>query len=268
MRILDFFKRNPSNREAGSGPEPCCLCDHPLSGGIVLDSWGQRAHSGHTIRFCGSCDRILSKKTSAGAYRYSDGRYVCGFCKKLAVTDGVTANRSRRRVQELLEGKGFSGIPKNIEVALSHAQSLSAHSRQSNTAGLTLSHYHFNDYKRVGISHQIGILFGLPKVEFEAVLAHELLHVWQHENGVKFSPVYSEGLCELGGYLVYSEDSSELSRHFLDKMFKSKDPIYGNGFRIMQKKLERSGWPALIAEILRNKQGLEVSVLRKIFPKK
>jgi len=266
--ILSYFRKKPSALVQASQSDFCCLCDLPLSGRIVLGSWGQRAHSSHSIHFCNSCDRILSPKGSGGAYRYSDGRNICGFCKKLAVTEGVAANRSRRRVQEMLEQKGFLGIPKNIKVVLSHAQGLSAHSRKRNTAGLTLSHYHFSDYKRVGITHQIGILSGLPKIEFEAVLAHELLHVWQHENGVKFSPVYCEGLCELGGYLVYSEEKTDLARHFLEKMFQSKDPTYGNGFRIMQKKLEKSGWSALIAEILRNKQGLEASVLRKIFPKK
>lgn len=246
----------------------CCLCDEPPHGRCVQDKWGNLAHLGHSPRFCGSCDRILSPKGSGGAFQYSDGRFICGFCKKTAVTDGVKANRCRRRVQGLLEEKGFQGIPKNIEVVLSHSQSLAGHSRKRGTAGLTLSRYHFTDYKRVGITHQIGILFGLPEVEFEGVLAHELLHVWQHENGVKFSPVYCEGLCELGAYLIYFTNSSELSRHFLEKMFANKDAVYGKGFRLMQKKLEVQGWAGLLADILRNKQGYEASILKKILPKK
>lgn len=246
----------------------CCICREGLFGKVIHDSWGNSAHLGHPIAFCNSCDRILSPKGSGGAFKYSDGRFICGYCKKMAITEGVEANRSRRKVQSLLESKGFQGIPKNINVVLAHSQVLSNHSRKSRTAGLTLSHYHFADYKRVGITHQIGILFGLPKVEFEGVLAHELLHVWQHENGIKFSPSYREGLCELGSYLIYSEDSSELARHLLKKMFESKDPVYGIGFRIMLKKLEQWNWKRLQNEIIKNKHGFEESIMKKIFSKK
>jgi len=207
----------------------------------------------------------LSPQGSGGGYQYSDGRLICGFCKKTAITNKVDANRCRRQVLERLEKAGFIGIPKNIEVVLAHPHALSAHSRKRHTAGLTLSHFHFSNYKRVGITHQVGVLFGLPESEFKAVVAHELLHVWQHEHGVKFSPMYCEGLCELGGFLIYSEERSELSRHFIAKMRTNKDPVYGNGFRLMLKKLEALGWAALIAEVLKNKRGFEPSVLHKIF---
>ncbi len=261
------FRKKTSSPAAKTEIPGCCICNQALSGRVMQDAWNNSAHLNHDIAFCGSCDRILSPRGSGGAYRYSDGRLICGKCKKIAVTDSVAANRSRRKVLALLEKAGFQGIPKNIRIALSHPQILSAHSRKRHTSGLTLSHYHFSDYKRVAITHQIGILFGLPKVEFEAVMAHELLHVWQHENGIKFSPLYAEGLCELGSYLIYSEDATELGRHLADKVMRRKDPIYGNGFRLMHKKLERIGWPGVIHEVLNNKQGLESSVLKKIFGK-
>ncbi len=268
MNLLNLLsslrKKNPSSEKI-SGRDACCLCEQPLSGKVIRDNWKNAAHLTHRIAFCSSCDRILSSRGSGGAYRYSDGRMICGLCKKAAVTDGVAANRSRRKVLGLLEKAGFQGIPKDIKIVLAHPQSLSAHTRKRHTAGLTLTHYHFNNYKRTGITHQIGILFGLPKVEFEAVMAHELLHVWQHENGIKFSPLYCEGLCELGGYLVYSEDGSELGRHFIRKMMNSKDPVYGSGFRLMHKKLESLGWQSLTREVLKNKQGFEGSILKKIF---
>jgi protein DA1 len=270
MRLSSLFSyfRKKSSSSAKNRPAECCLCDKALSGKVVHDAWNNAAHLGHKISFCSSCDRLLSPHGSGGAYQYSDGRLICGFCKKTAVTDGVSANRSRRKVLALLEKTGFCGIPKNIEIVLAHPKTLSAHSRKRNTSGLTLSHYHFSDYKRVAITHQIGVLHGLPRVEFEAVMAHELLHVWQHENSIKFSPLYREGLCELGGFLVYSEDGSELGRYFIQKMTKSQDPVYGNGFRLMHKKLEKFGWRGLIREILENKHGFEASILEKILPRR
>ena len=36
-------------------------------------------------------------------------------------------------------------------------------------------------------SYMIYMLCGLPRIEFEAVLAHELLHVWLHENEINLS---------------------------------------------------------------------------------
>jgi len=261
-----FRKKTPPLPEK-SETSQCCICQGALSGRVIHDTWENAAHLTHNISFCSSCNRILSPQSSGGGFQYSDGRLICGLCKKIAIADGVSANRSRRRVLALLEKVGFQGVPKNIEIVLAHPHTLSAHSRKRHTSGLTLSHFHFSDYKRVGITHQIGILFGLPKIEFEAVIAHEFLHVWQHENGIKFSPLYCEGLCELGGFLVYSEDSSELSQHLMQKMMKSKDPTYGNGFRLMHKKLGTLGWQGLISEVLKNKHGFEASILKKIFGK-
>lgn len=264
MDFLKWFKRRPKPH-LQPGEKDCCLCGEPLSGKNHLDDWGNGAHRTHDIYFCSSCHRILSPKSSRGAYRYSDGRRICGYCKKLAVTDGITANRCRRKVLALLEEVGFEGIPKNIQIILSHPASLTAHSRKAGTSGLTLSHFHFTDYKRVAITHQIGILYGLPKVECEAIMAHEFLHVWQQENDVKFSPLYAEGLCELGSALVYTREDSDLARHLLKKMRENPDPVYGNGFRLMERKLKTLAWTGLIREILQNKRGFEAGLLKKIF---
>ena len=270
---MKFFERLFPFRKAAKDTaetkvSECCICLQSLSGTIVYDPWKNAAHLTHKVTFCSSCDRILSSHRAGGAFLYSDGRYICGLCKKMAISDSVAANRSRRDVLTALENAGFSGIPKNVEIVLAHSRALSAHSRKQHTAGLTLSKVQFENHKRTGISHQIGILPGLPKIEFEAVMAHELLHVWQQEHEVKFSPLYCEGLCELGAFLIYSEDDSELARHLIQKMLKSSDPVYGNGFRLMHQKLQTLGWRGLIEQILQNKQGLEASVLEKIFGKK
>ena len=264
---MKFWTRlkQPKPQSPGSPPSHCCICKEVLDGAIFIDEWNNGAHRSHDLYFCSSCHRILSPYGSAGAFRYSDGRRICGYCKKIAVTDGVQANRGRRKVLARLEAVGFQGIPKNIEIVLSHPSTLAAHSRKANTSGLTLSHFHFTDHKRVGITHQVGILFGLPQVEFEAVMAHEFLHVWQQQNDVKFSPLYSEGLCELGGLLIYSQEDSDLARHLLQKMQQNPDPVYGNGFRLMAKKLECLGWDGLIREILVHKRGFEAGLLKKIF---
>ncbi len=77
--------------------------------------------------------------------------------------------------------------------------------------------------------------------------------------------MYAEGLCELGAFLIYSQDKSDLAQHRIERMLDSKDPVYGNGFRLFHKKLERLGWKKLLREILENKKGYEKSILKKIF---
>ncbi len=263
--MLSFFFRKKGLVLSQKQLPLCCVCKEKLSGKIIQDTWNNAAHLAHGISFCGSCDRIMSRHASGGAYQYSDGRFICGLCKKKAITDDITANKSRRRVLDLLEKTGFKGIPKNMRIVLTHQHSLASHSRKRNTAGLTLTQFHFSDQKRIGATHQIGILNGLPKIEFEAVLAHELLHVWQHEQHIKFSPLYAEGLCELAAHAVYLQDASEFSKQKIKKMLSSKDPVYGNGFKLFYKKLEKLGWKKLIEEIFQNKNGYETPILKKFF---
>lgn len=77
--------------------------------------------------------------------------------------------------------------------------------------------------------------------------------------------MHTEGLCELGAFLVYSSDKSDLAKHRIRRMPESPDPVYGNGFRLFHKKLEKMGWKKLLKEISENKSGHEKSLLKKIF---
>ena len=98
-------------------------------------------------------------------------------------------------------------------------------------------------------SFQIFILFGLPRIEFEAVLAHELLHVWLHENNITLSLTSTEGFCNLGSYLIYNNDHTHFSSIHLKAMAASKDKIYGKGYREMKVQLEKLGWKKLISNL-------------------
>jgi len=63
---------------------------------------------------------------------------------------------------------------------------------------------------------QIQIISSLPCVAFMGVLAHELLHVWIHEQG-------------------------------LQRMNEDLDPAYGAGYCALAWQLQNQGWPALLA---------------------
>jgi hypothetical protein len=92
----------------------------------------------------------------------------------------------------------------------------------------------------------------MPRLEFEAVLAHELLHVWLLEKDIQLSKKETEGLCNLGSALVYQADNSKLAERLLEKMESSSDRLYGKGFRKMKDKLQRLGWKGL-KKLIENK---------------
>ena len=117
--------------------------------------------------------------------------------------------------------------------------SLSNHSKKT-IKGYT--YYNNNQYV-------INILWGLNRIEFEAVLAHELLHVWIDYNNIKLNRSKLEGFCNLGSYLIYKNDNTQFSSIHLKAMDTSKDIVYGKGYREMKIQLEKLGWEKLIANL-------------------
>ena len=93
----------------------------------------------------------------------------------------------------------------------------------------------------MGESFEIYILSHLHKIVFEAVLAHELMHVYLFKNNIKLSSQKREGFGNLGSRLVYEDYNDQFSNIKLDLM-KNKDPDYGKGYIIMSKILKQNGW--------------------------
>ena len=104
-----------------------------------------------------------------------------------------------------------------------------------------------HDHKKQPL-HTIFMLFGLPKIEFEGALAHELMHVWLFERQVRLSLREIEGFCNLGNYLVFSRKPSPMASYLLKNLQTDDDPIYGGGYRLMRKHLDAHGWENLLAK--------------------
>ena len=97
--------------------------------------------------------------------------------------------------------------------------------------------------KTISESYHIYVLSDLCEIVFDAVLAHELLHVYQIQNGYKLRSDVREGFCNLGSKLVYDHDGSDLSRL---QLYESDDPDYGKGFRNMSSRLDQMGWEGIL----------------------
>jgi hypothetical protein len=233
----------------------CSVCGGPLEGNIIVDAWGNRSHARHgrqSTVTCHSCGRIISKKTSDGGVEYSDGRIQCGICNRSAVLTPAQVTVSRKTVLKHLQSVGITGIASDIPVQLVNADYLREHSTSrhaGNTKGLTRSSVKYLNDKRVSIEQQIYILTGLPQLEFEGVLAHELLHVWLNKENIRMDSSRTEGFCNLGAMVIYQANPSPFSKILLEKMENDPDPEYGEGYRKMRARLNEAGWSQLLGSL-------------------
>ena len=70
---------------------------------------------------------------------------------------------------------------------------------------------------------KIYILNNIPKIQFEAILAHELMHVWLYKNNINLEHEKMEAFCNLGSYLIYNENSTKFSTIHLISLENNKD---------------------------------------------
>ncbi|RJP75219.1 MAG: protein DA1 [Desulfobacteraceae bacterium] len=233
----------------------CVVCQRPIEGRMMIDPWGNQAHEKHgdnrTIA-CSSCMRIISNKTSKGGYRYTDGRTICGFCRPTVVEKSDEVMKSRNTVLAVLHSIGITDIPTTIPVHVVDMEHLKQYSKSRhtpNSKGFTTCMVSYRNDRTVSRKQSIYILNGLPLSEFNGVLAHEIMHVWLNEKDIKLTDPETEGFCNLGTMKVYQEDGSKFAMILLENMEKDSDPLYGDGYRDMKKKVQMMGWDKLIQHI-------------------
>ena len=234
-----------------ANPKNCSICLQPLDNTFSVDVWGNAFHTAHEQEgvFCHSCSRIISQGVTQGGYIYSDGRHLCSLCRLTAVNDDSVIQAAYLSVISQFEKVGIIHIPTDIPINLVELQKLNQKAGKLShikLKGFTRIDPVFNKISQPDNSFQIFILFGLPRIEFESVLAHELLHIWLHQNQIKLSLETEEGFCNLGRYLIYQNDHTQFATIHLQAMENDPDPIYGLEYRKMKTKLKQKGWKNLI----------------------
>lgn len=246
--------------------EPCSACAGPLKGKILIDPWGNKAHAVHgnqKTHSCSVCARLVSQKTSQGGTLYGDGRAVCGICGITEVSTPAQIAQIKTDVITKLQTAGFDYIPDYIAVTLADQrlmnQRLGVH-KTANSHGYTKTlEKRLNG--NLTREHSIFVLFGLPRLVFAGVLAHELLHVWLNDRGLQhWTEKEIEGFCNLGTALIYQQDATPLAQVLLKRMDEDKGPVYGDGYRLMKARLAKLGWPGLITAMQQPPSGVNASV--------
>lgn len=235
-----------------AAPQQCSICLQSLKTDYSVDAWGNAFHSNHEKEglFCHSCSRIISQGVTRGGYVYPDGRHLCSLCQITAVHEDSSILRAYRSVTAQLEAIHITKIPKAIPIKLVDLNQLNE--KAGNLSHLKLkgfTHFENNLKTHSNNPYHIYILSGLPRIEFEAVLAHEFLHVWLELNSIQLKDITAEGFCNLGSYLIYKNDGTRFSQIHLQAMENDPDEIYGSGFRNMKSILLEIGWEKLLIKI-------------------
>ena len=97
--------------------------------------------------------------------------------------------------------------------------------------------------------YHIYILSNLHRIIFNAVLAHELLHVYLFQHHLVLESDVREGFCNLGSNIVYDHYGSKLGEYRIISMEESSDPDYGLGFKKMKSILDQIGWGRLLRKL-------------------
>ena len=229
----------------------CDICNEKIISEYYIDAWGNKFHATHKENgvFCNTCSRIISKGLTSGGFQFNDGRHMCKLCSISMINSDHLKIKSINNVLDMLKEINISIDDEFLSInlldrtSLQNATfSLSSHSKKT-IKGYT--YYNNNQYV-------INILWGLNQIEFEAVLAHELLHVWVDYNNIKLNRSKLEGFCNLGSSLVYNSYDLELARILKKSIENNSDPIYGKGYKYMNSLLGIHGWDKLISMLLGN----------------
>jgi hypothetical protein len=238
--------------------ERCIICNEVAVGGGFIDIRGNAVCEKHRddVLDCHSCFSFVPQDFSDGSSRYADGRIICKHCQQTAVVDEDEASAVMEEVKAKLAGAGLI-IKQEFKLEFVSLQRLSKQSSnyQADQLGVT-------KYKKTGIlaglisfqDFEIYILSGLPRAQLRAVLAHELMHVWQFKNAPYPQDLQlCEGSCQFAAYLALRDDESAEGRFFLNYIEQHKDSIYGDGFRNVLKEVDRRGFESWL-EFLKEQQ--------------
>tara|TARA_Y100001958_G_scaffold141492_1_gene116918 strand:- start:333 stop:956 length:624 start_codon:yes stop_codon:yes gene_type:complete len=203
---------------------------------------------------CDNCNRLISKQLTRGGFSINSTRFVCNLCKPNVVESQSQVKKNLVEVLDILNKVGIEDLPKRIPVNLVDNKSdlikMSGH-RHGNIQGYTNYEESTLAGKIIDQDYQIYILSNLHEEIFNAVLGHELLHVYLFHNQIDLKSELREGFCNLGSSLIYENYNSKLSKYRLKNMNENTDPDYGIGFRKMKLILDEIGWNRLLKKLPR-----------------
>ena len=218
----------------------CVVCGEPLAGSFLADPWGNPFHARHGEKIlCPFCSRVMAASTTGGSVvSAASGMRVCRLCDRRGVSGRGKAESSLERVR-LQMSDLFPVSDGSFAWELVDREKLDSllergpHAR--NELGLTVRVSQRRGPEE-SMRIRVYLLAGLPDWLFDAVAAHEMVHVWQNFHHLEDLPLdQAEGSAELASYLLLDREGTPEGRIKIQEMERSDDPAYGIGFRKARK---------------------------------
>jgi hypothetical protein len=229
----------------------CDVCGGVISGRYLQNYWGQAYHSYHKekVHPCEHCSRPITQSLTGGGYEYDDGRFVCGICYRTAVKE---AGEILKIMRDHMRRFGLDVETDEVRLHLVGLDEIRAF--VGNSSHDLRGYTDYEEETLLGITTKrkinVYILYGMPREDAVATMAHELTHVWQAVNGQLHSDdAFSEGSCNYASYLVLEEYTSPQSQYLVQNMKRNEDEVYGEGFRRVKRFAEEKGIPAWIRQL-------------------
>ena len=228
----------------------CNICYEKIKDKYYQDLWGNIIHERHIhdSNICFYCNRIISQGLTNGGYAIEDGRNICSLCESESILSIEEIEDSRIFVLSELKKSGFNNLPDNVKIVMVDHKKLLLYSGNllpgiidlPKIKGYTKSFD--NDFVIYIVNHT-------PKIEFEAILAHEYLHIWQILNNINLDKNRSEGVSSIGNYIIYKAYNNEYSNAKLAIM-NSDDYIYKEGFSKYKNSINNDSLKKIIKNLL------------------
>lgn len=227
----------------------CAICKQGINGTYYSDEWGNNVCYKHTIKYCDSCNRIITTTIPKPVNK----RYYCAHCQSIAVNTSTSTANLYKNILGIYNKYTIKNVPETVPIHIVDKTTLIAPSNAVNTTdvlGLAVTNTHWSSLStRKTFEHTIYILGGLPMIEFEAVLAHELLHTWLNQYEIKMTDPETEGFCNLGSYLVLTLNATKHAQILMKKKKDDKSEVYGAGFRKMLAEVQQKGWARFLSDV-------------------
>lgn len=114
--------------------------------------------------------------------------------------------------------------------------------KQMDTYGKTCIGLHFN----LSFGSKIWVVEKQSLLSTISTLAHEIGHAWICQNNIKVTKLENEGFCQVLSYYVLRTEFTREGNKEAEKLANWTNEVYGDGFRLMQQKLDCLGWKQFI----------------------
>ena len=224
----------------------CSLCGKIIEGEYLVDYWGNKYHSYHkdSIPGCDFCGRLFSDPRAGGGESFGENHHICNMCKRTAVKNLKNAEALLLDIRHKLAEKGIIIRSNDIELELVSEETLMklSHSERADKFGLTK--YETESFGGMPFSREfkIYILKGLPLMYYYSTAAHELMHVWVYLNSPEdIEAQLNEGSCNYAAKLILDMQDDPLAAYVLENLERNPDPVYGDGYRRVEKLVKNRG---------------------------